>query len=101
MPERPHPIDAAQFDTSTTSPKDVSLGVNPESIERVNAKNERARQMVEQGFQSLVEELKQGKSEHLLRYLDFCARFHKYSPVNQMMIYTQRPDATYVAGFKS
>lgn len=78
MPERPQPTDAAQFD----------------------AKTERARQIVETGFQALVEELQQGRSEHLLRYLDFCARFHRYSHYNAMMIMMQKPDATYVAGFK-
>ncbi len=56
--------------------------------------------MVGEGFQSLVEELQQGKSERFLRYLDFGARFHKYSPHNMMLIFLQKPDATFVAGYK-
>ena len=78
MPERPRHTDAAQF----------------------AAKNERVRQMVETGFQALVEELKMGKSERFLQYLDFCSRFSQYSPYNQMLIFSQRPDATFVAGYK-
>lgn len=62
-------------------------------------KQERIRQMVEEGFQGLVAELKQDKSERFMRYLDFCARFHQYSAYNQLLIYTQRPDATFVAGY--
>lgn len=63
-------------------------------------KIERARQMVESGFQDLVAELKQGKSERFMRYLDFCARFHQYSALNLMLIFSQRPNATFVAGYR-
>ena len=56
--------------------------------------------MVQEGFQGLVEELKQGKSERFMRYLDFCARFHQYSPYNLMLIFWQNPNATFVAGYK-
>ena len=79
MPERPRHSDAAPF-----------------AAER----KERVRQMVETGFQSLVEELKQGQSEHFLQYLDFCARFHRYSPYNQLLIFLQKPEATFVAGYR-
>lgn len=48
----------------------------------------------------MVEELKQGKSEHFLQYLDFCARFHRYSPYNQLLIFMQKPEATFVAGYR-
>jgi hypothetical protein len=37
----------------------------------------------------------------LLEYLAFCARFHKYSFHNSMLIFGQRPDATHVAGFQA
>lgn len=63
-------------------------------------RKERVRQMVGEGFQSLVEELQQGKSEGFLRYLDFGARFHRYSPYNMMLIFLQKPDATFVAGYR-
>ena len=32
-------------------------------------------------------------------YLDVQARFHRYSWCNTMLIYSQRPDATQVAGY--
>ena len=63
-------------------------------------RKERVRQMVGEGFQALVEELQQGKSERFLHYLDFCARFHHYSPHNQMLIFLRNPDATFVAGYR-
>jgi len=38
-------------------------------------------------------------SEEMLRYLDFCAKFHQYSAGNIWLIMLAKPDATYVAGF--
>jgi DNA primase len=35
------------------------------------------------------------------RHAQVAARFHKYSFHNQLLIYTQRPDATYVAGYRA
>ena len=40
-------------------------------------------------------------SETFKAYLDVQARFHKYSWGNTMLIYSQRPDATRVAGFNT
>jgi len=39
-------------------------------------------------------------SAEMQRYLDTCARFHKYSLFNVIQILMTRPDATSVAGFK-
>ena len=39
-------------------------------------------------------------SEELLKYLNFCARFHHYSWCNQMLIMAAMPDAKFVAGYK-
>lgn len=39
-------------------------------------------------------------SEEMLRYLDTCSRFHKYSMFNVIQILMTRPDATIVAGFR-
>ena len=39
-------------------------------------------------------------STEMMRYLDTCARFHKYSMFNVIQILMTRPDATSVAGFK-
>jgi hypothetical protein len=51
-------------------------------------------------LETLAEELSQGKSEHLLEYLNFAARFHNYSRANQMLILLQKPDATMVASYQ-
>jgi N-terminal domain of anti-restriction factor ArdC len=58
------------------------------------------RAQVDRGLRSLLTEMQQGKSERLLQYLAFTARFHKYSAQNQMLIYLQRPDATFIAGYR-
>lgn len=47
----------------------------------------------------LVDETR--RSAEMQRYLAFCARFHRYSFHNVMLIYGQRPDATLVAGYKA
>ena len=39
-------------------------------------------------------------SEEIGRYLQFFSKFHKYSFNNRMLIYLQRPDATYVGSIK-
>ena len=39
-------------------------------------------------------------SDEMLRYLDLCAKFHKYSPQNVWLILMAHPHATMVAGFK-
>jgi hypothetical protein len=41
------------------------------------------------------------RSEEMVRYLEFCAKFHQYSTSNIWMILLTRPDATHVAGFKT
>lgn len=58
------------------------------------------RDTVEQGLSALLDELKQGKSQRLLDYLAFSSRFHRYSSINQLLIYWQCPQATYVAGYR-
>lgn len=62
-------------------------------------KSEEALKQTEQGIDELICALEQGKSETLLQYLDFQARFHAYSFRNCMLIAIQNPDATFVAGF--
>lgn len=58
-----------------------------------------ALQRSEDALKELVEELKNGKSEALVRYLDTLSKFHRYSFGNCMLIALQRPDASLVAGF--
>jgi hypothetical protein len=55
------------------------------------------------GVQALLTELRQGKSERLLACLNFGAKFHRYSPQNQLLIMLQCMqrgiEPEYVAGF--
>jgi hypothetical protein len=67
-----------------------------------------ARQTLDQHIQALAEQMAQGKSEQLVRYPEFAARFHSYSSRlrqgfggqvgNVLLILAQRPKATRVAG---
>ncbi|WP_276971897.1 ArdC-like ssDNA-binding domain-containing protein [Ferrimicrobium acidiphilum] len=55
--------------------------------------------------QGLMDELKErvqaiDTHEQLNDYLDFYARFYKYSPRNAALIYMQKPEASFVASYK-
>ncbi|KKN84799.1 hypothetical protein LCGC14_0286120, partial [marine sediment metagenome] len=50
-------------------------------------------QRLEEGFAQVRD------SDRFRTYLDTCAKFHKYSIRNTMLIWMQRPDASKVAGF--
>ncbi len=56
---------------------------------------------VDGGIRQLLAEMNQGQSERLARYLEFTARFHRYSVHNQMLIFLQCPHATFVAGYRT
>jgi len=58
-----------------------------------------ANKLVDKALAALIEALEHGRSDALLAYLAFAGRFHKYSLRNQMLIFSQDPDATRVAGF--
>lgn len=58
------------------------------------------RARVDGGIRDLLGEMQQGKSDRLANYFEFSARFHKYSANNQMLIYLQCPQATFVAGYR-
>lgn len=62
-------------------------------------KAEQAKKIADQALSQLAEALQKGKSEALTRYLSTLAKFHKYSFGNVMLILSQKPDATHVAGF--
>ena len=56
-------------------------------------------------IQEHLEELVQAsdkakKSEEMLRYLEFCSKFHSYSLGNIWLIMLAKPEATFVAGFQ-
>lgn len=56
--------------------------------------------VVNENFELLLEEIKQGKSERLQKYFEFCARFYNYSVNNQMWVQYQMPTASRIASFK-
>lgn len=64
-------------------------------------KVEQAKKIADQALEQLAEALKSGRSEELTRYLAMLARFHRYSFGNVMLILSQMPDATHVAGFRT
>lgn len=61
--------------------------------------DEKVRTIAEEALERLSAELEAGKSEALKSYLGAMGRFHRYSWGNVLLINSQRPDATHVAGF--
>lgn len=59
-----------------------------------------AKQLADQALQELHSDLKAGRSETLLRYLDAMSRFHSYSWNNSLLILLQMPTASHVAGYR-
>ena len=64
-------------------------------------KIEQAKQITSKAIEELSHALEAGHSEKLREYLAATARFHRYSLHNIMLIASQRPDATHVAGFQT
>jgi antirestriction protein ArdC len=64
-------------------------------------KVEQAKQIAGKAIEQLSQALEAGHSEMLRKYLGAMARFHRYSLRNVMLIASQRPDATHVAGFQT
>ena len=62
-------------------------------------KDQEIKNKIDSAVGSLFSELEAGKSERLLKYLDFAARFRHYSFYNTLLIYFQKPEASYVAGY--
>ncbi|MFY9801567.1 MAG: ArdC-like ssDNA-binding domain-containing protein [Candidatus Acidiferrales bacterium] len=62
---------------------------------------EEAREVAGKALQHLSESLAQGESEVLRSYLAAMGKFHRYSTSNILLIITQRPDATQVAGYQT
>lgn len=54
---------------------------------------------IDAAIDRLVAELAQGHTQEYLRLLRFWSRFHRYSHGNALLILSQRPDATQVAGY--
>jgi len=64
-------------------------------------KAEQARKLADEALQQLDAALQQGRSDVLTAHLAMVAKFHRYSFGNIMLIATQRPDASRVAGFNT
>lgn len=60
---------------------------------------QQAKALSETAITRLMDALERGQSDALKTYLSVMSRFHKYSWGNCLLIYSQRPDATHVAGF--
>lgn len=69
------------------------------SAESGGDKAARLRKLVESSVERLADALDAGHSESFKALLDATSRFHRYSFQNLLLILTQRPDATRVAGF--
>lgn len=64
-------------------------------------KAEQAKKLADNALDTLAAALEAGKSESLTAYLAAMGRFHEYSWGNVMLIVSQKPDATRVAGFQT
>jgi antirestriction protein ArdC len=60
---------------------------------------EQAKNLSEDALNHLMQALDEGQSDALKNYLRLMSRFHRYSWGNCLLIYSQRPEATHVAGF--
>jgi len=64
-------------------------------------KSKEALELVDAGIKTLTDELAKGKSDNLKRFLSVAANFHNYSLNNWCLIFSQKPEATRVAGYKT
>jgi N-terminal domain of anti-restriction factor ArdC len=64
-------------------------------------KSEQIKEITERATEQLVAALNAGHSEALTAYLKAIGRFHRYSLHNVMLIASQKPNASYVAGFRT
>jgi len=64
-------------------------------------KVEQAREIASKAIEQLRQALESGESSALKQYLRAMARFHRYSWGNVMLIATQKPQASHVAGFNA
>jgi hypothetical protein len=72
-----------------------------ETPTEIDQKLKEVNEIVKNGFEKLVGEVKEGHTENYLEYLAFVSKFHKDSHFNQMLIFSQKPDATLVAGYRT
>jgi antirestriction protein ArdC len=63
--------------------------------------SEEIKKLTERSIENLMASMSLGKSESLVQYLRMVARFHRYSLHNVLLIALQKPNASYVAGFRT
>ena len=63
--------------------------------------SENIKKVTNQAIEQLIAALNEGRSETLTQYLTAIGRFHRYSLRNVMLIASQKPTATHVAGFRT
>jgi hypothetical protein len=64
-------------------------------------KSEQIKEITDRATEQLVAALEAGKSEVLTGYLKTIGRFHRYRVHNVLLIALQKPNASYVAGFRT
>jgi antirestriction protein ArdC len=64
-------------------------------------KSEQIKEFTEKASQQLVTALTAGPSDALASYITAIARFHHYSLQNVLLITSQKPNASHVAGFRT
>ena len=64
-------------------------------------KSEQIKEITDRAADQLVAALQVGRSEALAAYLKAIGRFYRYSLHNVLLIASQRPNASYVAGFRT
>jgi N-terminal domain of anti-restriction factor ArdC len=64
-------------------------------------KAEQIKEITERATEQLVAALEAGHSETLTAYLKAIGRFHRYSLHNVLLIASQKPNASHVAGFRT
>src|SRR5260221_1925274 len=74
-------------------------GTQPRTGDR-KMKSEQIKEITDRATEQLVAALKAGHSETLTGYLKAIGRFHRYSLHNVLLIASQKPEASYVAGFR-
>ena len=69
--------------------------------EQANMENEKAKKLADDALNALANALDAGQSDALKTYLATMAKFHHYSWGNVLLIATQKPNATHVAGYRA
>jgi antirestriction protein ArdC len=64
-------------------------------------KSEQIKEITDRATEQLIAALNAGRSEALAGYLKAIGRFHRYSLNNVLLIALQKPNASYVAGFRT